>query len=324
MPLISRHGGSIQGSPNADIGTPAASMQAADPFTDDESCYRFAQSMQTSPFVLDQHAEKSIQRNKEPHSESASLAFDVKATASESTGRRTNIEAAVVGVRDAIERLQQAQTILREKLALPQSARELLRAPRELSFDDSIVSDEAACRDPVPILTPSSSAAPSPSEDVTEPAFPVCADEKLAIPQAHVDGDIREEPLLQAACLSGNSERNIVKDAGGMPHVFRRLGGAVKPPVKRPHLPRVDTTNIRPLTMYPAGADTTAAPLSCTTAPTNPLSDRFYDGVPSEVFIRAEWLRASSSDGEGNRSESCWTWEGVEIWIQGIEPLESE
>lgn len=157
---------------------------------------------------------------------------------------------------------------------------ELLRAPRELSFDDSIVSHEATRRDPVSFLTPSSLAAPSPWEDVIEPVFSVCADEKLAVPQAHADGDTGEESLLQAACVSGNSTRDVVKDVGGMPHVFRRLGGAVKLPVKRPHLPRVDSTNIRPLTMYPAGADTTAAALSCTTAPTNPLSERFYDGVP--------------------------------------------
>jgi hypothetical protein len=49
------------------------------------------------------------------------------------------------------------------------------------------------------------------------------------------------------------------------------------------------------------------------------LSDHFFDDVPSEVFVRATWLRPSSSDVEGNRSESCWTPERIVIWIEGIE-----
>jgi hypothetical protein len=321
MPYISRLDHAVEDSSDANVCTSAASMHAAVALTDDDDLYRLATSMQTHPVTLEQQPEQSTNRYKNPQSEGGSLAFAVKVPASESTGHQPNLESAVAGVGDALRRLEQRQTAIREKLTSPQSARELLLAPIELSSDDSVASDEAARRDlhVAVCLTPSSSQ----PEGAVEPESSVRPDEQLAVLQALVDGpfdgDVPEELLAQAGYLSKLLTQDIAQDTAGTDHEFECLGGAVKPPAERPHRPHVNAARIVHDTPYPIGADASAAPLSRTIAPTNPLSDRFFDDIPSEVFLRATWLRPSSSDVEGNRSESCWTWEGIVIWIRGIE-----
>jgi hypothetical protein len=321
MPYISRLDHAVEDSSDANVCTSAASMHAAVALTDDDDLYRLATSMQTHPVTLEQQPEQSTNRYKNPQSEGGSLAFAVKVPASESTGHQPNLESAVAGVGDALRRLEQRQTAIREKLTSPQSARELLLAPIELSSDDSVASDEAARRDlhVAVCLTPSSSQ----PEGAVEPESSVRPDEQLAVLQALVDGpfdgDVPEELLPQAGYLVEILTQDIEQDIAGTDHEFDCLGGAVKPPAERPHRPHVNTAIIVHDKPYPIGADTSAAPLSRAIAPTNPLSDHFFDDVPSEVFVRATWLRPSSSDVEGNRSESCWTWEGIVIWIRGIE-----
>lgn len=315
MPSILHLDHAIAESSHANIGTPAASMQAPVPITGDDDFCRLATPVQETEVTLKQRLQQSEQRGREPHSEYDSLAIEVKAPVPESMGCRSNTESAVAGLGNALQRLEQEQTALREKLALPQSARDLLLAPCELSSDDSIVLDGAARRERAICPTPSSSSAEL--GGIAEPAFSAQPDERCAVLQARNESGVREELLRQATRPGEDLAQDVTQHAGEASNDFGCVGGAVKlPAAKRSH---IDTSDARPDMPYPTETDASAAPLHCTAAPTNPLSDRFFDDMPSDVFFNAQWLLASPSDIEGDRPDSRWTWADIGVWIEGIE-----
>jgi len=289
MPFRSLLDRAIDDSSDANIGTPAAHMQAPVLSTGNDDFCRLATPVQEHSVALEQQLQSPEKLHREPHAEKSSLAIVVTAPELECMGSRSNIEFTFTGLRNALNRLQRMQTALSEKLALPQSARHLFLALHESSSSDSIDLDGA----------PSSSS--SESESFVEPECAAQPEEGSAVLQAHDRRGTREELLHQATCLSDDTIQDIAQNAGK----------AVKlPAVKGSH---VDTSDTRPDIPYPMDAVATAAPLHCPASPIDALSDRFFDEIPQEVFSCAEWIIAGPSGVKGNRSESHGPWTGIEV-----------